>query len=208
MKRYRLRWLTGGLFVVALLSWLAEAKKRSDAAAVRIPVTEFTQNQKVIVGLLGVPLGTVVEIETTLVAGSAIPDALPNLARTFLLSVEKVNGVALSQPKIIDFIVYSEAKLPASYEDLPSSKTHASKLTMSELEAALAAEARQYVGSRHRLAVYEAGRFDGVPEKIPEDCMPWSGSNFGYHPYLVVLNIREAGSPPLEVQRAASRSAP
>lgn len=122
MKRHRLRFLSYGLFAVALLAWMAGAKKRSDATAGRIPVTAFIENQKTIVGLLGVPLGTVVEIEATIVAGSSLPGAMPNLARTFLLSVEKVNGVALPQPKTIWFTTSSAAELPASYEDLPSNK--------------------------------------------------------------------------------------
>jgi hypothetical protein len=88
-------------------------------------------------------------------------------------------------------VVQADAKLPASYEDLPSSKNpQTSKLISSALEAALQAEARKYVSSRHRLAVYEAGSFYGVPKNLPDDVMPSAGFAFGYHPHLVVLKNR------------------
>jgi hypothetical protein len=77
------------LFTFALNNLKAEAASPTQPAMEQLSVAEFVQNRKSLVGLLGVPLGTVVEIEATIVAGSAMPENMPNLARTFLLSVEK-----------------------------------------------------------------------------------------------------------------------
>jgi hypothetical protein len=178
-----------GLLVVMTNRAMADGAKKSNAELEPTTVPELMHPRKIIIGVLGVPLGTVVEIEATIVSGNDVPENSPNMDRAFFLSVAKVGETILPQPKVIGFSVpFSAVNLPVSYDDLPSSKNVS--LNPSELKDALRREIRQYVGSRHRLVVYEAGRIDGVPKSIPEDCMVWAGRVFGYEPYLVVLKTR------------------
>ncbi len=48
-----------------------------------------------------------------------------------------------------------------------------------------------YVGSRHRLLVYETAEFAGTPDGLPDDLgYLHSNRRFGFEPYLVVLAER------------------
>jgi hypothetical protein len=50
------------------------------------------------------------------------------------------------------------------------------------------------VGKKVRLAVYEVGSFDGIPNPLPPDVLLWADWGFQFSTSLIVLSERDAES--------------
>jgi hypothetical protein len=148
----------------------------------------------VIIGDLGVPLGTVVEINATIVAGSSL--GWKDVSLDYLLKVIKVGSNSLANSPTCEFKIHpwDDVKIApnafALYELKNGKKIGSlSSSQISELE-------RGYVGKNYRLLVYEEGMFTGVPEHLPEDYVVWQDRPFGFRSHLIVLRILDESETP------------
>lgn len=140
-------------------------------------------------GELGLPLGTVVEIRATVIAGRELE--LKNYTFDYLLRVTEVNGRALPEQPLMRFTVpFLGAKLANDifclYELKTGKKYGSSDFEIESLE-------RGYVGKRVRLVVYETGRYYGVPKNLFRDfrdVQTWQEPSFYFLNSLAVLKER------------------
>jgi hypothetical protein len=163
----------------------AGAPKTVDMATISVA----DLNSRPVVGELGVPLGTVVEVEATVVAGREL--RVKGLSSLYLLEVTHVNGRSLTEPQMMEFAVppWISASLANDNLDLHEMKTgqKAGSLdgdAIEELE-------RGYVGKRVRVAVYEVGRFTGIPRNLPDDVPVWADVGFWFRSSLIVVAERK-----------------
>ncbi|MGH8018663.1 MAG: hypothetical protein ACREIA_10275 [Opitutaceae bacterium] len=169
---------------------------------VEIPANKLRAGKGVVIGELGLPLGTVAEIEATVVDGGpsgmwvVLPKTTPEM-HIFALSVERVNGRALSEPKILEFQVLPAAASFPYGVTLAPKRMQLSELLQSRIEEGAMTEAEAeafrhtYMGSRHRLVVSEAGIFHGRPADLPDDAPIWAVPRFHFTTRLVVLAKRD-----------------
>ena len=156
--------------------------------AAKRPITLDELNNRQVVGTLGKPLGTVVEIEAKVIAGSEL--RLKQYDGAYLLSVTHVDGNKLDQPTVLRFSTgFSDVKLAndhfSLYELKHGKKTgRLNSAQISELE-------KGYVGRSVRLAVYEVGGFRGRPLKLPDDAPLWADVGFYFDTRLEILADRE-----------------
>jgi hypothetical protein len=97
---------------ITIPATLGESPAPIPSAAKAISVADLVQNARAITGLLGIPLGTLVDIEGSIVSGRDLRLGA-NREREFLLSVEKVNGVSLAKTQVMMFSApFRDVKLP------------------------------------------------------------------------------------------------
>jgi hypothetical protein len=139
-----------------------------------------------VVGALGLPLGTVVEIRGNVISGDEL--RLKAYAGTYLLRVKEVGGRARVPPAVMEFSAPFVASLPSDPFELYESKTG------SKPDGLDSAQIKQlekgYVGKQVRLVVYETGGYSGIPRKLPADAPTWQDRDFGFRTSLVVLAER------------------
>ena len=158
------------------------------AERVTINVSVFAKENAVIVGELGIPLGTVAEIEAVVVNDSEKEEPMFGY---FLLSVEKVNGTLLPKPKLLRFSApFTEAMVFATHEDLRQRLLKSTATRGKVTETEVQTQVHKYVGTRLKLVAYERGRFDGAPRHFPDGVIPFQGTVFGYESELVILKKR------------------
>lgn len=153
------------------------------------PITLEELNRRNVVGNLGLPLGTAVEIEAEVVSGRGLGKEYDSL---YLLKVTHVDGKELTTPPLIQFSApgFARVKLAnhtfALYELKHGTKTGSlDSAQIEELE-------KGYVGKKVRLVVYEVGRFDGIPDQLPKDMLVWADVGFHFSTSLIVLKELDA----------------
>ena len=182
-------------FGIITSNFVLAQEKPGVKQVLNVTASSLRNNAAVVVGDLGLSLGTPAEIEAT-VAEKLSPFTSERTG--FLLRVEKVNGKELKEPPTLEFYARSlsmaklagdDSKLEELLRELqePGNGLVSKPLSQAEAEAFK----RNYVGSRHKLAVYEAASFDGIPAKLPDGCMIWADHAFGFHTYLVVMVERK-----------------
>lgn len=145
------------------LSTMACAATRDDLAqSTHLSLSSLTERP--VIGALGVPLGTSVEIRATVVAGSELRAKAYD--GSTLLRVTEVDGRPLSPPPLLEIQVPSFASVK---------------------EQALV---REHASNPARLVVYEVGRYAGIPRNLPKDVPVWQDRGFGFSTSLVVLAER------------------
>jgi hypothetical protein len=156
--------------------------------AAKGPITLDELNNRQVVGTLGKPLGTVVEIEAKVIEGSEL--RLKQFDGEYLLRVTHVDGNKLDQPAVLQFSTgFSVVELANDDFSLYELKHHkkASSLNSSQISELQ----KGYVGRSVRLAVYEVGSFRGVPKGLPKDVLTWADVSFHFDTSLVILAGRE-----------------
>ncbi|MEX0718059.1 MAG: hypothetical protein WD066_15810 [Planctomycetaceae bacterium] len=158
-----------------------------DAAKAPPTIHARDLNRLTVTGELGVPLGTVVEVEAVVVAGAAFgAKGLPD----YMLRVEKVDGAALKTPPVMPFgpfLGVGEAApggLASSHFQLYRLKTGREARSLDQEQ--IAELEKDYVGRRVNVLVYESGRFVGIPQNLPERLIP-AGPRFHFSTSLVVV---------------------
>ena len=132
------------------------------------PLNWSELNERPVIGMLGVPLGTVAEIQATVV-----DDKTSKADQNVLfLRVTQVNGQDLKGSPTFMFNVRPWAKVAQVPKDLPTENPE------------------EYLDKSVRLSVYETGSFSGIPDKLPKDVGGWSGYAFHVSSYLTVLADR------------------
>jgi hypothetical protein len=149
-------------------------------------------NRRNVVGNLGLPLGTTVEIEADVVSGSSLRSkAFDSL---YLLKVTHVDGKALNNPPLMRFSTpgFASVKL-ANHTFALYEMKHGEKAT--RLDSSQIAELEKgYVGKKVRLVVYEVGSFHGIPNQLPKVVPVWADVGFHFSTSLTVLNEHDAAA--------------
>jgi hypothetical protein len=156
--------------------------------AAKEPITLEELHSRGVLGQLGVPLGTAVEIKAEVVSGDSTRRKA--LQGVYLLRVTQVGGKELAAPPLMHYTVkFGRIEIPNcprdSFFESPRDKE------AERIESARIAELeKSYVGKVVQLLVYEGGLFVGIPEQLPEDAPQWQGSGFRFLPTLEVLDER------------------
>jgi len=156
------------------------------------PITLEELNRRNVVGKLGLPLGTAVEIEAEVVSGQSL--RMKGYDSLYLLKVTHVDGMELGKPPLMRFFVPGFASVKLANHTLALYElTHGTKAK--SLDSSQVAELEiGYVGKAVRLVVYEAGNFSGIPSGLPEDVPVWADFAFHFSTSLTLLNEREPSS--------------
>jgi len=155
--------------------------------AAKPPITLEELRKRQVVGTLGKPLGTVVEVEANVIAGSEL--LLKEYDGRYLLKITHVNGQKLDEPTILRFDTgFSDVELANDHFSLYELK-HGKKTGRLSSEQVTELE-KGYVGKSVRLAVYEEGTFRGIPKNMPSDARIWSDVTFHFGTSIVILADR------------------
>ena len=152
------------------------------------PLTIADLNERQVIGQLGVPLGTVVEIKATVVAGDDL--RRKQYQGAYLLRVTDVDGRLLESPPVMTFFVpgFSGVKLARNNFELHEIKTGAKVGSLNQEQVEKLQQG--YVGKEMRLVVYEIGQFTGMPKELPNDVLSWQDVGFGFRTLLNILEVR------------------
>lgn len=143
----------------------------------------------VIIGELGVPLGTVVEINATIVAGRTL--GWKDIEIDYLLKVTRVGTNSISKPPTCEFYTHSWDDLKIARDEFSLYELKNGKKAENLSNKQVAELERGYVGRAYHLLVYEEGMFTGIPEGLPKGYMVWQDRSFGFRSHLIVLRILE-----------------
>ena len=177
-----------GLLVLCAAGAVAGCAARAPQPKAPPPLTLDDLHRRPVIGQLGVPMGTVVEIEATVMAGHQT--RLKALESAYLLCITHINGQPLSGPVVLEFGIpgFVSTALAADtftlYEKKHGEAAHSlDSAQIAELE-------KDYVGRPVRLLVYEVGEYSGMPMNLPNDVPPWQDLGFGFSTRLIILADR------------------
>ncbi|MDZ4821669.1 MAG: hypothetical protein SGJ20_22140 [Planctomycetota bacterium] len=144
------------------------------------PITIDEFYERGLLGALGLPFGTVCEIEAVVLDGEVVYARMKS-APDFVLEVQAVNGKKLDKPRQIKYSAAVAGKnesaiFPEDYFELYQA-IHRKK-TNTINEAIQADLKKRFIGSRHRLSVYEDGGYSGLVAGVDYDLMI---AHTGYH---------------------------
>ena len=167
-----------------LLSALSAAPQSQSQPA---PITLDDLRTRPVIGNLGVPLGTAVELEATIIAGRDLH--MKAYDGEYLLRVIKVNGKPLPNPPVMQFHAptYTGVPLPQNEFDLYEYKK--GKKTGTLTSDQISALEKGYVASTVRLLAYESGEFSGIPH-LPPGSPNWQDHAFTFTTHLLIMAKR------------------
>lgn len=176
MNRFLLQMIVTACFATPAITQQAPATQ---------PITIAELNQRQVIGALGVPLGTVVEVRATVVSGEELGGKGNDTS--YLLKVTHVNGKELENAPLMEFSVFPtvRAELANNPFDLYEKKRGQKAQGLSSEQ--IAELEKGYVGKTVNLAVYEVGRFSGIPRNMPSGSHIWLGRAFQFSTDLNVL---------------------
>lgn len=153
------------------------------------PITLTELNRRGVTGSLGIPLGTVCEIEAEIISGDSLSQK--GYSSVYLLNVAAVNGKHLERPRMFEFSIHpvADMKLPNDNWSLYEFK-HGKKALSLNAEKIKELETG-YIGSTVHLIVYEAGSFSGIPDNLPKDFPVWQGRRIHFSTSLTVLERKK-----------------
>lgn len=165
----------------------------------RVSHEDITNGQVMIVGRLGVPLGTVVKVAAKV---EAVTDYF-GVVNAYRLAVYRVDGLELETVASFDFSNWGEARVASTPSQLgelvrklqiPNSFVQRSppdflSTFAPSISAAEAESFREgYIGSTHILFAYEIGEFVGSPRTVPPEVSEFAPpQEFRFVTSLVVL---------------------
>lgn len=156
------------------------------------PITLEELNRRKVVGSLGPPLGTVVEIDAEVVSGRSL--RRKGFDSLYLLKVTRVDGKELHSHPLMQFSTAgSGTRELAEHTFALFEMKHGTKVK--SLDSSQIAELEKgYVGRKVRLVVNEVGSFHGIPKKLPKEVAIWADFGFHFSTSLIVLNKLDTNS--------------
>jgi len=127
-------------------------------------------------------MGTVVEIEATVVAGRETRTKADD--GRYLLRVTSIDGRPFADSPLFEFFVpkWVHAHLANDTFDLAEMQTGKKP---GELDSSQIAKLEEgYVGKRVRLVCWEIGAYSGAPNDLPQDVSWWQDRGFGFSTWL------------------------
>jgi hypothetical protein len=162
------------------------APRPGSSPSAPVTVASIESSPTGIMGQLGIPLGTVAEIEASVVTIPDLPVSGPGVGRSYGLRVEKINRNAVSTPVVLRFEVRGTLMVRVAPHDVALERLLRRLPLRGEFNAvdSAALEVRDaiplspaevdalqqtYIGSKHKLLVYEDAKLQGAPAKLPEE---------------------------------------
>ncbi|QDU58848.1 hypothetical protein Pan181_50880 [Aeoliella mucimassa] len=182
--------LTGMLTTRAGAEEAAATPIAKQAAPAEKPITLEELNRRQVIGKLGMPLGTCVEIQAQVVANPT-----PNKGaydHDYLLNVTHANGKLLPQSQLIEFrsLRHADSRLVNDSFRLYEMKTGQKARSLNSEQ--IAELEKGYVGKVVHLAAYETGSFSGIPRNLPSEVPIWQGRGYHFRSSLIVIVDRDA----------------
>jgi hypothetical protein len=115
-----------------------------------------------IIGRLGVPLGTVVTIEATVISGSELRSFYSLLSMMRFLRVDSIDGVPCENPPVMSFGVYPDPESYTFPADPDDAQKQSERLKMKSPQHAA-------IGSKFTLFAFESGSTPPNPHDAPEE---------------------------------------
>lgn len=138
----------------------------------------------IVVGEMGLPLGTASRMEIEVVDGDSLRQK--QYAGRYVAKVIAVGKDRCASPRIIPF----SSRTASVQED-----------RFSRYEAIFGKKAKQiednrtldrdYVGTHYDIVAYETGAFRGIPSGLPVDAI-WQDTAFQFESYLVIVKARKS----------------
>jgi len=165
--------------------------KQTQPQAPAISLEEL--RHRTVVGKLGVPLGQVVEIQATIVAGSELRSKAH--VSQYFLQVTHVERKKLKKAPLLEFSsprIFG-VKIASNHNDLVKMKT--GKVSGGISSEKINKLEKGYIGKSLRLVAYESGCFSGIPNHISDTAREglsksfpwWQDRGFGFSTSLTVL---------------------
>lgn len=173
--------------IVAASTLACEPMPKSDA------LTVGDLASRPVIGRLGRPLGTVVEVEAEVVRGRDLRNK--GDYGSYLLRVTSVDGADLPAPELLHFGLAPGSSARLAWEEFGlwrmKKGSDAGTLYPKDID-----EIEQgYVGRHVRLLAYESGGYSGIPALNPRGegaGVPiWQDHGFGFSTSLIVLREAE-----------------
>jgi hypothetical protein len=167
--------------MLVVLSTLSAARCQDAKSQISIA----TLQQADVIGRTGVPLGKVVVMEVTVVAGD---ENSKRGAGKYYLRVNVADGVKPAESPMMSFggRVPGTMPLPGNTIELYRHK-HNRDPDVDLDDQQIRELEKGYVGKTLKLLAYETGRFAGIPERLPKDYRPWQDHRFMFVTELVIL---------------------
>jgi hypothetical protein len=156
------------------------------SAAPRGPIRVEPLYDLSVVGRLGLPLGTVTDVRSTVISGRELHEK--GYQSSYLLRVTHVAARGLDEPVVMEFSTRGNSELANDVFDLYELK-HGEKARGLDSKQIEKLE-EGYVGKDLRLVVYETGGFSGIPADLPPEVGSWQDRSFHFSTSLVVLAER------------------
>lgn len=142
-------------------------------------------NEIKVVGMTGLALGQVAELEATIISGDETGKKADQ--GKYLFKLVSIAGKPLAEPLIMPF--RGEAGLAGVF---PRDAFELHKQTLAKEADTIPADLlmkleKDYVGTKVRFLGYESGRFDGIPNGLPKDHPVRQGKEFGFKSELIVV---------------------
>lgn len=150
------------------------------------PLTLADLRSRPVVGDLGVPLGTVVEIVATVFDGDELQ--MKAFADRYLLRITTVDSKQLAKPLTLDFFLHRGGRpigLARDTSELLEQKRLENGKELNEEQIRRLEDG--YVGKTVRLLAYESGMYNGIPRGVPGE-MIWQDRDWGFRTTLYVLS--------------------
>lgn len=176
--------MKSSVVVLCLIGFMANGSYGQDQAA-GSPITLEELNRRQVVGHLGLPLGTAVEIDAEIVSGSRL--GRKGYESLYLLRVTRVNGQELKASRVMRFSSpeFASVDLASDMFALYEMRRGTKAKTLDSSQIAELEEG--YVGRKLRLNVYETGSFGGIPHQLPKDMPTWTDEEFRFATELIIL---------------------
>ncbi len=151
-----------------------------------VPHTALTLDdldRRPIIGRLGVPLGTLVCVDITVIRGDDLGTKAD--VGSYRVRVDRVQGKPVSPPLVMPFIaMFTRPKIPSDSAELPALRGGRVG-DEPDPEKDEAVEAR-FIGRSFHFRAYEVGRFDGAPTNLP--AVYWQEHGFAFVPLLLLVD--------------------
>lgn len=158
------------------------------AQVTKVSALEIRDRSVVIIGDLGVPLGTPVEIEATIVHAV---DEISDTKTKYCIAVNAISGKRLSTPRVFNFraerelwslMAATESELKALLDGyVRGDSGEKLKMTYDQANKYLL----NYTKTLRKLTVYESGRFIGRARQLPPPSS--KAPEFKFETYLVIV---------------------
>lgn len=139
-----------------------------------------------VTGDLGVPLGTCVKVQATIVRS----DKSKGSDGRYYLKVTHVENRELRSPIqcVFDVHQFATDKVKLASGNFELHKLVTGKDARSLSDEQVAQLETGYVGKSVTLIAYETGGFRGMPDRLPKDVRVWQDFGFGFSTQVIVMD--------------------
>ena len=177
------------LFILSFTKLVAKEPQKVAERTKELTTNEIIRAE--VIGKLGLPLGTCVDVQATVEAAKK-PTSKQNSGKYFL-KITHVSGKKLAIPLFERFYIHHFASETVQLAD---SEMSLYKLKKGQPEGWVDSDEIKkleddYLSKVVYLTVYENGGFRGVPKNLPKSVRVWPGVGYGFSSEVCVIDQKE-----------------